>query len=476
MNLIHHLKAALGKTIQLWEIPLPPPNAGIYHYLRGQAGNKARLHLRVESDGRGTLLINASRMIHLNPTATYMAYLFLNTMTDSQAVHALSRYYDVPKDQAGVDYNGFKKQMEGLLDPDSSCPICDLDLETTAPFSHTPSAPYRMDLALTYRCNNACSHCYNPLGAPKAELGTTEWKQIIDTLWELNIPHIIFTGGEPTLRQDLAELIAHAEKNGQITGLNTNGRRLRDEDYLQTLVDAGLDHVQITLESHLPEIHDHMVNRQGAWQDTVCGIRNALKTRLFVMTNTTLLRRNTTNLPEMLEFLAYLGVPTAGLNTLIYAGHGLSVKEPLAQSELNHLLRISQDFTTSNQMRLIWYTPTQYCHFNPVEANLGVKGCTAALYNMCIEPDGEVIPCQSYYHPLGNICRDPWHEIWNHPLALHLRERKYTPAECQDCELLQSCGSGCPLALQTGAYPQPRPLLFKPGTSADLNQPILMEK
>ena len=64
---------------------------------------------------------------------------------------------------------------------------------------------------------------------------------------------MVFTGGEPTLRADLPELIAHAEINGQITGLNTNGRRLSDRRFVESLVEAGLDHVQITLESHDPD-------------------------------------------------------------------------------------------------------------------------------------------------------------------------------------------------------------------------------
>ena len=79
---------------------------------------------------------------------------------------------------------------------------------------------------------------------------------LLDRLWEIGIPHVVFTGGEPTLRPDLPELIAHAEQNGQITGINTNGRKLKDPAFLQSLVDAGLDHVQITLESHDPAIHD----------------------------------------------------------------------------------------------------------------------------------------------------------------------------------------------------------------------------
>jgi radical SAM protein with 4Fe4S-binding SPASM domain len=79
--------------------------------------------------------------------------------------------------------------------------------------------------------------------------------------------------------------------------------------------------------------------------------------------------------------------------------------------------------------------------------DLGVKGCTAALYNMCIEPDGAVIPCQSYYQPLGNLLHDPWESIWNHELSVWLRERRYVPAGCQACPVLTECGGGCPLSL-----------------------------
>ncbi len=65
---------------------------------------------------------------------------------------------------------------------------------------------------------------------------------------------------------------------------------------------------------------------------------------------------------------------------------------------------------------------------------LGVKGCTAALYNMCVEPDGAVLPCQSYYQPLGNLLADPWETIWNHELAVSLRERKPVPEKCHDLQ------------------------------------------
>jgi radical SAM protein with 4Fe4S-binding SPASM domain len=334
--------------------------------------------------------------------------------------------------------------MQSLID-DSACPICDLELETKVPFSSQPSAPYRMDLAMTYRCNNNCAHCYNARARNFPELSTRDWFEILDRLWDLRIPHVVFTGGEPTLRDDLPELIRHAESNGQITGLNTNAIRMADPGFVAKLVDAGLDHVQVTLESHLPEVHDLMVGHQGAWERTVAGIRNVLQTRLYVMTNTTMLTHNCATIPDTLLFLAELGVPTVGLNALIYSGRGKDVGTGLKETELQPLLDKAKAITSANHQRLIWYTPTQYCNFDPVEFDLGVKGCTAALFNMCLEPNGDVLPCQSFYRPVGNIRSDDWQSIWNHELCLQLRERRNLPEKCGDCLIKSQCGGGCPL-------------------------------
>ncbi|HPO58698.1 MAG TPA: radical SAM protein, partial [Anaerolineaceae bacterium] len=321
----------------------PLPAAGVYHYVREEQGGKARIHLRLEPGGSGLLMVNAARMYQLNPTAAVMAYLALEKLPEQQAAAALARYFQVSRDQALQDFQVIQAQIDALTSPDGACPVCELDLEITRPFSTQPSAPYRMDLALTYRCNNQCSHCYNARPRQYPELSVEEWHQVIDRLWEIGIPHIVFTGGEPTLVRHLPELIAHAERNGQITGINTNGRRLKDPEFVQRLVDAGLDHVQITLESHDPAIHDEMVAAPGAWQDTVAGLRNVLQTRLFVMTNTTLLTNNAHRLAETLDFLAETGVPTVGLNALIYSGRGEQVGTGLPESSLPALLELARE-------------------------------------------------------------------------------------------------------------------------------------
>jgi len=402
----------------------------------------------VDADGHGTLVVNANRVMHLNPTAALMAYLILEKIEEKDAVKAIQREYRVSASQARSDLSAFNDQLSELLRPDGACPVHELGLDTIMPFSARPSAPYRMDLAVTYRCNNDCAHCYNARERNFPELTTAAWKDILDKLWDLGVPHIVFTGGEATLRNDLPELIAHAEKNGQITGLNTNARRLADMKYVQQLLEAGLDHVQITVESCVSEVHDRMMRTKGAHRQTIAGLQNVLASPLYVMTNTTMLRTNVDTIPDTLDFLADLGVPTVGLNALIYSGNGLTVGTGLAESELQPILDIAIQKTEARGQKLIWYTPTQYCQFDPTRQNLGVKGCSAALYSMCIESNGNVLPCQSYYTSLGNMLDDDWDSIWNHELSVRLRERKGLPVKCNGCGLLAECGGGCPLKFE----------------------------
>jgi radical SAM protein with 4Fe4S-binding SPASM domain len=100
-------------------------------------------------------------------------------------------------------------------------------------------------------------------------------------------------------------------------------------------------------------------------------------------------------------------------------------------------------------MRFLWYTPTEYCRMNPVELEIGAKRCNAAEYSICVEPNGDVLPCQSFYVSAGNILRDPWEKIWNSELFRSFRERELDPRwaglpeKCWECPDLPLCGGGC---------------------------------
>lgn len=448
MSLLARLRSSRSRLASV----SPSPSPGLYAYERCDGlGGSVRVHLRVEPSGRGLLIINAARVIHLNLTGVEYAHFVLEDAPEDAVVRAVQRRYRVGASTVRADFRHMQAQIDQLIYSDgSTCPVHDLGLERVDPFSVDIAAPLRMDLALTYRCNNACPHCYVARSADHPEMDAAAWRAVLDRVWEVGIPHVCFTGGEATVRDDLVALVGYAEELGLVTGLLTNGRRLSDAAYVQALKQAGLDHVQVTLESHDEAIHDRMVAASGAWQETVRGVRNALAAGIYTITNTTLTQENASigGIEKTIAFIAALGVPTFACNSLIYSGRGSVVGTGLREGELALILERVREVADQHGLRLIWYTPTQYCSLSPLQLELGVKACTAALYNMCVEPDGSVIPCQSYYEPLGHILHDSWEAIWNHDLALALRERRYVPEKCRECPELPICGGGCPLYLQ----------------------------
>jgi radical SAM protein with 4Fe4S-binding SPASM domain len=409
-----------------------------------------RFHLRVDSERKGVLLVDASHIIFLNGTALDHVRCALEGRTDQGASKYLSRRYkNLDRARAMQDFHQIRKELVDFLQGDQYV------IDTIGPDRPTIGtddfpAPYRLDLALTYRCQNRCLHCYNE---PRQmnELSLDQWKEVISTSWRLGIPHIVFTGGEPTLFAGLDQLVARSEGFGQVTGLVTNGRNLRTPGYLASLVAKGLDHVQITVLSHHESLHDELVGEKGAWKETIDGLVVALKEDLYVSTNTTILRSNLVDMEETLRFLVSLGVKNVAFNTIIRSGKGKQA-EGIAYDELEQIILKLRTIADASGVRLIWYTPTPYCEFNPINLGLGIKQCTACALNMAVEPDGTVLPCQSYYEPLGNILTDPWEMIWDNVLCRRIRDRDYLDGKCVDCGLKDTCGGGCPLSREHGDY------------------------
>ncbi len=420
---------------------------GIYHF-RGKGEYEGmRFHLRVDSKDRGVLIINASRMLLLNETGIEYAMLILEGLSDKEIVKRIRKRYRVKKETAMRDLKEFKEELKSAISCEEIVSGVHVNLEE---IYKGQKAPYRMDLALTYHCNNNCIHCYNNR-RDSEELSTEQWKKVLDILWEIGIPHIVFTGGEPTMRDDLPELIAHAEKNGQITGLNTNGRKLKDKEYLEKLIASGLDHVQITLESLNPKTHELITRIPGSFEETLQGIKNAISSGIYLVTNTTIMAENKDEIIPTIEFLRDLGVKHIAVNSIIRSGRGINA-HAVGYEELRDILEKGRELGVLGGFEFRWYTPTPYCKLNPMEMGLGMKSCTACRLNMAIEPNGDVLPCQSYYSPLGNILRDKFENIWNAPLCKSIRNRDYVPDECKTCPLLGVCGGGCPLSWKAGDY------------------------
>jgi radical SAM protein with 4Fe4S-binding SPASM domain len=424
---------------------------GLRSYRLNPPGGKRRVHLRVESDGSSLLLLDANDTLRLNPAATLVADLALRGFRRSQIAAARARRFG--RSPAAHDAaEEIEQLIARLRRGEEVCLGCTLaEAGRAEPFSSSPSAPLKADLALTYRCNNACGHCYNPpQRTDMGSLDVRQWTAVLRRLRTIGVPHVVFTGGEPTLCDELPPLVRRAGRLGLVTGLNSNGRRLGQTDLAKRLARAGLDHVQITLESPRAETHNRMTGADS-FAETVRGVGRCLDAGLHTITNTTLTRRNLDEAEELVDFLHGLGLRTFAANGMICAGAGRRHPDTIAEAELGPALVRLRDRAEERDMRFLWYTPTAYCRLSPLELELGPRRCNAAEYSICIEPNGQVLPCQSYYTPAGNILRDPWAEIWNSPLFRSFRERIADPAgcglprRCWECPERAICGGGCRL-------------------------------
>ncbi len=431
----------------MWPFKKKTEGAEVLHFEgRGPLEGK-RIHLRIDGPDRGILILDASRMLLLNGTGIEFSKAILEGLDDQNTIRRIRKKYRVKKEDVKDDLDNFRKEFDSLLTSTEIISDMEDDLEK---LYEDQKAPYRMDLALTYGCNNNCLHCYNEKKDGR-ELSTDEWKKVLDKLWSLGIPHIVFTGGEPTLRNDLPDLIAHAEDLGQITGLNTNGRRLSDPRFLKKLLDAGLDHVQITVGSINEGIHDSITRTKGSYRETIKGLKNCIESDIYLVTNTTIMEENRDSIISTIESLQKMGVEHVAVNSIIRSGKGKDAKG-IPVKELEKILIKGRELGLETGTEFRWYSPTPYCKLNPMELGLGLKQCSACRLNMAVEPDGNVIPCQSYYEGMGNITTNSWSSIWEHDLCRKIRERKELPKECEGCDLQTVCGGGCPLSWSKGDY------------------------
>jgi hypothetical protein len=378
MNILNRITENFSKVQ-----PLP---AGIHHLQAIEDEKPYRLHLRLQKDGSGILILNASTVLQLNPTAAEYAFHFIKGTEPGEAAKQISKRYRVDQKTALADFESFADQIHELISTPDLDPTAFLNFERVAPHSARGASTLRLDCALTYRLPENTQAEYAPVKRVDHELSTDEWKIIMDKAWQAGIPHIIFTGGEATLREDLLMLIAHAEKNGQVCGLLTDGLKLADKDYLQMLLQTGLDHVMLILQPNEPR----------SWK----AIETIVPQDIFLTVHFTLNKDNASEAKNILQKLANLAVENISLSA--------------ADSDLLDELLVLQDTASSLRLTLRWDLPVPYSASNPVSIETVDDEVPAGAGKawMYVEPDGDVLPAQGEPDKvLGNFLRDDWEKI-----------------------------------------------------------------
>lgn len=310
-------------------------------------------------------------------------------------------------------------------------PGVDIEKLSIRKYAKNMVAPHRVDLMVSamtdgegrWKCNQKCLFCYaagQPLSGSR-ELTTEAWLRAIEKLRKAGVPMLTFTGGEPTLREDLATLIDSAK--WFVTRLNTNGVLLTEE-LCERLRRASLDSVQITLYSADAETHNSLVG-SAHFADTVKGIQNALAAGLDVSVNTPLCQKNADYIAT-LSFLHALGVRFVTVSGLICTGTAAPTHKDfdLSADALYEIVSKAKEYCTENEMEIDFTSPGLIDKEKLDALGMNVPACGACLSNMAIAPDGKVIPCQSWLRSgagLGNILENDWKEIWQAPACAKLR-------------------------------------------------------
>jgi MoaA/NifB/PqqE/SkfB family radical SAM enzyme len=402
--------ANIIKRMFTWAKPI---KEGVYHYRNGGNLEGHRVHLRVESNGSGLLIIDADKILYLNQTAAEMIKGFLDGKDDSQIAEEMVKRYRARKDVVSEDITALRdtiKRFAEATDVDPVTTVSDTDISL---FTGAFSAPHRMDLILTYNNSDIFrEYCYN-IQKDMENINYEQWKRVIEILWNIGVPHILFAGGEPTKTDNFVNLIRFAENMGIVTGLLTDGVKLADMKYTNELVDGGLDHLQITIESRDSNVHNRIVG-EDIWDKTVKGLMNALATPLYCVAHTTFTRENIDDIPRFISFLKEKGVYAFAADALTESKVTRKTELAITNDEKNNVIKILSNETKEKDISFVWYGDKIE---GEAETSQGWE------YSMCIEPNGDVTPCEFEYKTFGNILKQEWREIWKRSIK-YSKEQK----------------------------------------------------
>ncbi len=308
---------------------------------------------------------------------------------------------------------------------------------------------------ITKACQLKCLHCYRDAGTKEAdELTPAEGKALIDEIALAGFKILIISGGEPLMRADVYDLIAHAKARGLRPVLGTNGIMI-DRGVARRLKDAGLTRAGISLDSTDEAVHDDFRQYAGAWKGSLAGMKACLDEGLDFQIHTTVTTYNYKDVAKITDLAVTLGAKAHHIFFLVPTGRGKDLAAVIPSAEYQALLKKIMQKQREVPIEL---KPVCAPQFVPLAQDMNQptrfqRGCLAGVSYCCILPNGDVHPCPYFPIKVGNVRDHKFSALWgSHPLFKELRQGDYN-GNCGGCQHKTSCG-GCRARAyaQTGDY------------------------
>jgi radical SAM protein with 4Fe4S-binding SPASM domain len=321
---------------------------------------------------------------------------------------------------------------------------------------------FLLAINLTKRCNLACAHCYMDAETMKLdgenELTTEEVCGLLDDIAGRSTETmVVLTGGEPMMRGDLEDLVAHGAKCGLAMVVGTNGVALTGKR-VQSLKAAGAMGAGISVDSLDPAKHDAFRGLSGAWEKTMQGIEACKRHDLPFQIHFSVTESNAAEVPSMIDFARATGARVLNVFFLVCTGRGESMSDisPITYERVLNQLVAAQEQSRDMLIRARCaphYKRIAYQH-NPASTLTRAGGyegggCLAGIHYCRITPEGGVTACPYIPEEEGNIREKKFWDIWNQSPTFQSLRNPRLQGKCGSCEFQKLCG-GCrarPLAM-----------------------------
>jgi radical SAM protein with 4Fe4S-binding SPASM domain len=387
-------------------------------------GRQVRFHLRVEPDGRGSLIVGASAILRLSASGVVIAQGLLEGAPREALIGRVKAGFPgASPEQIARDVDRICNLVNELGTGRADWPVYNLDDPSATPDACRLMAPIQADVTL-------------------AE--PDRLRPIFERLWEIGIGHVHLTGG---LRPDadwLVRAVERAEDLGLIAGVRLGASALGSGSLLDDLAQAGVDYVTLPFGFADAVRHDRYFGR-GDFDAAGRMFAGVARAEVGLVAEVPLIDSTVDEFPEALARFPSLGIE----NALVYAvavppGGHQSDAEALPAKALPQVAELVEEAAGEARVRFVWAAPVACEADRTVESILAAGPRTTAEVSIRVEPDGSVVPARGPHQPAGNLLRDSWETVWSNRVFRRYRERVEAPIRCSVCPGLAVCAVDCP--------------------------------